>query len=405
MNKADSILSKKITRRSFLKGLGASAAAASLAPGFLSSCARQTNELSIGYIPITDAAPLLAAHGLGYFQEEGLNVKEPVLIRSWSGLVEAFLSGKVNVTHLLLPIPIWMRYRNNAPVKVVAWDHTNGSALTVSGQSGISSFADLGGKLIAVPYWYSMHNVILQLGLKRFGLTPTIRKDGALIKPNEVNLVILPPPEMPSALAAGKIDGYIVAEPFNAIGELKTGAKILRFTGDIWKNHPCCVVVMGEQVINRDPVFTQKVVNSIVRAQQWLLTHRHEAPKLLGSEGKGYLPVDTEVLTRVFSGYELSVYGAPNVPTAIQHPDWHLERIGFQPYPYPSATRFIYDRLAETLVEGDNGFLRKQTGDFVSTDLMDERFVRKAIIDHGGPSMFDLIDPASPWDREEVIEV
>ena len=83
-----------------------------------------------------------------------------------------------------------------------------------------------------------MHNVILQLGLRKYGLTPVIKSQSEKININEVNLFVMPPPEMPLALAGKKIDGYIVAEPFNALGEEKIGAKIMRFTGDIWMNHP-----------------------------------------------------------------------------------------------------------------------------------------------------------------------
>ncbi|HEB32817.1 MAG TPA: ABC transporter permease subunit [Spirochaetes bacterium] len=152
---------------------------------------------------------------------------------------------KVNLVHLLLPIPIWLRYNKGYPVKVIAWNHTNGSALTVGPRSNIQSFADLGKKQIAVPYWYSMHNVILQLGLRKHGLKPVIKPQNAKLAVDEVNLFILPPPEMPVALAGNKIDGYIVAEPFNALAEEKLKAKIMRFTGDIWKSHPCCTVVMN----------------------------------------------------------------------------------------------------------------------------------------------------------------
>lgn len=151
----------------------------------------------------------------------------------------------MNLVHLLLPIPIWLRYNKGYPVKVIAWNHTNGSALTVGPRSNIQSFADLGKKQIAVPYWYSMHNVILQLGLRKHGLKPVIKPQNAKLAVDEVNLFILPPPEMPVALAGNKIDGYIVAEPFNALAEEKLKAKIMRFTGDIWKSHPCCTVVMN----------------------------------------------------------------------------------------------------------------------------------------------------------------
>ncbi len=75
----------------------------------------------IGYLPITDAAALLVAHAKGYFEEAGLKVAEPTPVRSWSALVEGFAAGKFNLAHLLKPIPVWMRYNNKFPVKVLAW--------------------------------------------------------------------------------------------------------------------------------------------------------------------------------------------------------------------------------------------------------------------------------------------
>ena len=61
-------------------------------------------ELKIGYLPITDAAPLLYAHGTGKFEEQGIPTAPPALFRSWPALVEAFQAGQVDVVHLLAPI-------------------------------------------------------------------------------------------------------------------------------------------------------------------------------------------------------------------------------------------------------------------------------------------------------------
>src|SRR5690606_2418077 len=148
--------------------------------------------------------------------------------------------------------------------KVLAWAHTNGSGVVVGGNTGIKDFNDLGGRRIAVPYWYSMHNIVLQIALRQAGLRAVIKNDQPT--PNETALQILAPPEMPPALAAGKIDGYIVAEPFNALGEVKVNARMLRFTGDIWKNHPCCVVTAHERDTVERPEWTQKLVNAVVKA-------------------------------------------------------------------------------------------------------------------------------------------
>ncbi len=133
--------------------------------------------------------------------------------------------------------------------------------------TGIKSFADLGGKQIAVPFWYSMHNIVLQYALRQSKITPVIKAQGEAVAANECNLQVMQPPDMPAALAAKKIDGYTVAEPFNALGEIKAGGRILRFTGDIWKNHPCCVLCMHEDVVTKKPEWTQKVINALVRAE------------------------------------------------------------------------------------------------------------------------------------------
>ena len=132
----------------------------------------------IGYLPITDATALLVAHGMGYFADEGLTAERPTLIRGWSPLVEGFVSGKFNLVHFLKPIPVWMRYNNNIPVKLMAWAHTNGSGLVVGGHTDITDFSQLGGKQVAVPFWYSMHNIVLQYALRQSGVKAVIKGEG-----------------------------------------------------------------------------------------------------------------------------------------------------------------------------------------------------------------------------------
>ncbi|MEM9124032.1 MAG: ABC transporter substrate-binding protein, partial [Pseudomonadota bacterium] len=63
--------------------------------------AQEDEVVRIGYIPITDATALLVAHANGYFEDEGLEVEQPTLIRGWSPLVEGFVSNKFNLVHFL----------------------------------------------------------------------------------------------------------------------------------------------------------------------------------------------------------------------------------------------------------------------------------------------------------------
>ncbi|MDJ0932971.1 OsmC family protein [Breoghania sp.] len=153
-------------------------------------------------------------------------MERPTLIRGWSPLVEGFVAGKFNLVHFLKPTPVWMRYNNKIPVKLTAWAHTNGSGLVVGGYTGIEDFSQLGGKQVAVPFWYSMHNfwysmhnIVLQYALRQSGIKPVIKSATEPLAADECNLQILPPPEMPAALAVQKIDAYIVDEPPGLLGD------------------------------------------------------------------------------------------------------------------------------------------------------------------------------------------
>lgn len=351
----------------------------------------------IGYLPITDATPLLVAHGKGFFEAEGLKVEKPVLLRSWAQLLEAFISGQVNVVHLLSPITVWARFGSKAPAKVVAWNHTGGSGLTVAPQIG--SVKDLGGKTIAIPFWYSIHNVVLQALLRENGLTPVTKRTGEPAA-SEVNLVVMAPSDMVPALASGQIAGFIVAEPFNATAETLGVGKILRFTGDVWKDHACCVVFMHERDLQQRPEWTQKVVNAQVKAQLWIRGNRAETAALLSKDGVNkYTPHATAVLEKVLAAPDADV-DAYVKSGAIRNADWRERRIDFQPYPFPSYTEELVRRLKDTLIEGDRSFLAELDPAAAAKELVDDRFVKAAVTAAGGLAAFGLPDS---FTRTEVV--
>ncbi|WP_420963530.1 ABC transporter substrate-binding protein [Brucella sp. IR073] len=361
--------------------------------------ARSADEpVRIGYLPITDATPLLVAHGKGFFEAEGLAVEKPVLFRGWSQIVEAFLAGQVNVVHLLSPITVWARYGSQTPAKIVAWNHTSGSGVSVA--HDINSVAELGGKTVAIPFWYSIHNVVLQKLLRENGLKAVTRASGT-VAADEVNLVIMAPSDMVPALASGEIAGYIVAEPFNAAAEANDIGKILRFTGDVWKDHACCVVFMHEQDLTERPEWSQKVVNAMVKAQLWTRGNRAETAHLLSSaHEQKYTPHSIDILKRVLAPDEgaAEAYVASG---AIRHPEWRDRRIDFQPYPFPTYTEELVKLLKETHVEGDRAFLDALDPAYAARDLVDDRFVRKAVTEAGGLQAFGL---DGSFTRLEVIE-
>lgn len=397
------ILGSSVNRRDFLK-IGAAAAFAGAVPTAETFAAQKKWDpvVKIGYIPITDSAALLVAHELGFLKDEGIDSVKPKLIRGWSPLVEAFASHQFNLTHMLIPIPIWMRYNNKYPVKITAWDHTNGSAILVGKDSGINEPKDFGGKQFAVPYWYSIHNIVSQRIMKAAGIKPVIRPQSAKLAPDECNFLVLAPPEMPPALASKSIDGYCVAEPFNALGEIKAGGKVLRFTGDVWKGHPCCVVVMHEEDTT-DPdraAWTQGIHNAVIKAQVHLAQNREAMAEMLSRDGKGYLPFPKEVVKRAMMFYDPAYYANPH---AIKHPEWGMDRINFQGWPYRSATELVVDNLKNTVITGDDTFLKDLTPQHVADDLVNYDFVKKALALN--PSWRDdasVPKSGDPFNRAEV---
>ena len=402
----------EISRRKFLQLSAMAGAGAMLAP-VLAACGASDTEgkkestptlsgnlekdvLKGGYLPITDASPLLLAHGIGAYEKNGLKVEKPTLMRSWNTVAEAFQSKQVDIVHLLMPMAIWLKFSKNFPLKLVAWDHMDGSALTV--KESINSVSELAGTTVAIPYWYSIHNVVLQMLLRKEGLTPLTsgepsKSDGT------VKLIVMPPPDMPVALQNEAISGYIVADPFNAVAEVNNIGKVLRFTGDVWYKHACCVAIMHEDDVVNKPNYTQAVVNSIAEAQLYASNNKSEAAKLLSKDGGNYLPQPLKAIEYALTHYDHDEY----VPSgAITHPDWDNERIGFQPFPFPSYTEELIKSLRETVVEGDKSFLDDLDPASAHQDLVSDSYARTAIEKLGGTTKFNLPENLS---RSEIIEV
>ncbi|MGV2863084.1 ABC transporter substrate-binding protein [Achromobacter sp. AGC39] len=390
-----------MSRRDWLKlsALLTAGGATSLLSAFNARAQTESDApVRIGYLPITDAAPLLVAHNNGLFDKAGVKAEKPTLLRSWAQVIEAFISGQVNVVHLLSPMTVWARFGSQVPAKVVAWNHVGGSGLTVA--PAVNSVKELGGKTVAIPFWYSIHNVMLQYLLRENGLTPVARKDGS-VGTNEVNLVVMAPADMPPALAQNRIAGYIVAEPFNALAETLGVGKVLRFTGDVWRNHACCVVFMHERDLEQRPAWSQKVVDAIVQAQLWIRDHRAETAQLLSKEGiNRYTPHALPALTKVLAppASDREQYLASG---AIRHADWDERRIDFQPYPFPSYTEELVRRLRDTVIEADRGFLADLDPARAARELVDDRYVKRAIESVGGLSRFGFPDAYS---RTEMVQ-
>lgn len=367
-----------LTRRSLLAGAAGLTAAGGLfgigglARSAVSDPQAATGALRVGYLPITDAAPLLIAHGAGL-----MDTGRPVLFRSWAALAEAFITRQVDIVHLLMPMAVQLRYTLGAGVRVLGWNHTNGSALTVAPH--IRELGDLAGTQVAIPFWWSIHNIVLQQLLRAHGLRPVLRR-GASRADRTVELIVMSPSDMVPALANGTLGGYVVADPFNAVAQIKKIGHIHTFLGDVWRDHACCALVTREDVITARPEAVQAVADAVVGAQLRIDADRSAAASAL--TGGKYLPQPTPAIALALT--------YPKLPYLPTHPDWQPQRLGFQPFPYPSFTRRLAEAMHDTVVDGDRRFLDRLDPAAVHGDLVEDRFIRRSLAAHGGPGAFGL---------------
>jgi NitT/TauT family transport system substrate-binding protein len=356
---------------------------ADLARSAVTDPATNGPQLRIGYLPITDAAPLLMAHAAGLYPPGTVSAAKPVLFRSWASLAEAFITRQVDVAHLLMPMAVQLRYTLGGGVRVLGWNHTNGSALTVAPE--LKELAELAGTQVAIPFWWSIHNIVLQQLLRAHGLRPVIRRSASRSQ-GTVELVVMSPSDMVPALANRSIGGYVVADPFNAMAQIKGIGRIHTFLGDVWRDHACCVLVTREDVIESRPNAVQAVTNAVVAAQVRVDADRKGAAAILG-DGR-YLPQPTKAIALALT--------YPTAPYPLRHPDWQPQHLGFKPYPYPSFTERLVEAMSDTVVDGDRRFLDRIDPARVHGELVDDSFVRAALAGQGGGNTLNRIEQVAP---------
>jgi NitT/TauT family transport system substrate-binding protein len=149
------------------------------------------------------------------------------------------------------------------------------------------------------------------------------------------------------------------------------------------------------------------VVNALVKSQQWSKANRQELAHILSKDGGGYMPFSADVLRRVLTNYDTDFYHRHG---AVIHPEWRSARIDFQPFPFASYTHRLVDELRKTLIGNTPSdrtidplaFLQKLTSEQITTDLVDDSFVRRSLQLVGGPQAFNLAPDLS---RQELISI
>jgi NitT/TauT family transport system substrate-binding protein len=242
-----------------------------------SSAQNEVKTVKIGYLPITHALPLYVQNDLSTNNSKNFKV-ELVKFGSWTELSDAVNTGQVDGASMLIELAMKSK-EQGIDLKTVALGHRDGNVVVVS--KDITQVADLKGKTFAIPHRLSTHNVLLYKMLKENGLTV-----------NDLNVVELPPPEMPAALSEGRISGYIVAEPFGAKAVVTGKGKVLFESQDLWKDSVCCGLVLRNEFIKNNPTVAAEFVKEYVKAGE---RAESKDPEVLDTAAK-YMKVEPDVL-------------------------------------------------------------------------------------------------------------
>lgn len=203
----------------------------------------------------------------------------------WPEIKESLMAGRIQAGYMLAPLVMDLADKK-IPVKIVSLGHRSGAVIMVRTESVYQKFADLRGKRIAIPSRFAVDFLFLRKMLARENMTPA-----------DIEIVEMPPPDMPAALYADAVDAYCTGEPFGAAAQRAGYARVLRMTRDEWRNYICCVLTVREELIRDNRPMVQDLVNTIQGAGNWLDLQQNNRNKAVAiAAGKGFFNQDPNIL-------------------------------------------------------------------------------------------------------------
>lgn len=257
-----------------------------------------SRELTVGYLPVTCHLTCPVTDFASKTTKSNTNFNSRVFT-DFPTVVSALEAKQVQATFMIVPLAMKLR-EQGVPVKICYLGHRDGSEIVVGKKSNIRSMGDLKGKTVAIPSLFSNQNFVFHKLMADYGL-----------KDDDIKFVILPPPDMPTSLAAGAIDGYFVGEPFCAKAELDGYGRVLYYARDIWPNFISCALVVHEDLINNQPDVVRDLVRGIAQSGAWAEKNRAEAATLAAP----YFRQDQKVLNYVLTSQPQRVSYVQLTPT------------------------------------------------------------------------------------------
>lgn len=230
--------------------------------------------LTLGFMPLTDCAPLIVARDKGFFAAEGLTV---TLSReaSWATVRDKVIFGALDGAHMLGPMAIAATLAADRPAAAVIAPmalNRNGAGITVStalaAAMRATSLSDVvaarraAGEpplTFAVVFPYAVHNYALRGWLAAAGVDPD----------QDVNIVVVPPPRMVEQLTDGRIDGFCVGAPWNTVATTAGAGEMLAATSTLLPGAPDKVLGVSETWVSRDQKSLLALLRALSRAGIW----------------------------------------------------------------------------------------------------------------------------------------
>lgn len=245
----------------------------------------EKTDLNIGFLPLTDCAVLVAAQERGLFEKYGLNVNLQREV-SWANIRDRVAFGRLDAAHMLAPMPLAATLGIDGlgiPMQSAFSIGLNGSAITLStdlmksmrdalpesfetAPLAADSLRQLlhqkrDGKLVfAHVFPYSQHYYLLHAWLEDAGIDPE----------KDVELRVIPPPQMVAQLASGEIDGFSAGEPWNQIAVQQGIGSVAVSSYDIWNNGPGKVLGVTRMWAEQYPQTHRALIAALLEAAQWL---------------------------------------------------------------------------------------------------------------------------------------
>ena len=325
-------------RRRFLQAVGATGAASLLAQFFpFDSLQAMADEkkplekknLKVGFVPITCATPIIMAHPMGFYSKYGLNV-DVIKTAGWAVSRDKSINKEYDAAHMLTPMPlaITMGAGSTAmPFFMPAVENINGQAITLHMKhKDKRDPKQWKGFKFAVPFEYSMHNFLLRYYVAEHGLDPD----------KDIQIRVVPPPEMVANLRADNVDGYLAPDPFNQRAVYEKVGFIHLLTKEIWEGHPCCAFAISQEFTKAHPNTFGALFKAIVDATHFSSKQENRKDIAKAISPKNYLNQPETVVAQVLTGrYADGLGNVKDVPN----------RIDFNPFPWHSMAVWILSQM------------------------------------------------------------